>query len=109
MQMTVVQHKDIPLFDSYYRADRFKAYKGLLNLKCMFCGVCSPIEFDMDLHLYKMYKKNLFSRNFPIRRGIDDRINYFIHLMKQEAAKNGRYFGSGGGHKRKDLRGDPQN
>ena len=54
------------LFASYYRKDRFKVLKGLPNLKCMFCESYSPIKFDMELHLYKDHRENLFT-DLPIK------------------------------------------
>jgi hypothetical protein len=93
--MTITEYKDIPLFQSYYRPDRFKAYKALPNLKCMFCGKCSPIPFDMDLHLYEEHRKHL-GRHIPVDLNaisMDEKINYLLEAMEWEAIVNGRYFG----------------
>lgn len=87
------------LYPSYYRDDRYKALKGLLNLRCMFCGSCSPIKFDMDLHLYENHRENLFT-DLPIKKKkgfrMNDRIDYAINRMESEAHKSKRYFGIGG-------------
>jgi hypothetical protein len=91
--MTVTKHRDSPLFQSYYRPDRLKALRCLPNLKCMFCGVCSPIPFDMDLHLYEMHKRLVIFGDHPFRGGMDERIDYLLDLMRQEAIRRRRYFG----------------
>jgi hypothetical protein len=91
------KRKNPPLFESYYRPDRFEAYKGLPNLKCMFCGKCSPIPFDMDLHLYEEHKRHLFTNPVFRDKGLvtlDERIDYLLELMKDYAIKNRMYFGS---------------
>jgi hypothetical protein len=80
--MTVARHKVIPLFDSYYRPDRFKVYKGMPNLKCVFCGKYSPIPFDMDIHLFIDHKDECI-----------DGIDRLVRCMQMEAIKDGRYFG----------------
>jgi hypothetical protein len=89
----ITKHIDKALFQNYYRPDRLEALRGLPNLKCMFCGVCSPIPFDMDLHLYEMHKRRVIFGDFPFRGGMDERIDYLLELMKQEAVRNRRYFG----------------
>jgi hypothetical protein len=81
--MTVAKHRDIPLFESYYRPDRFKVYQGLPNLKCIFCGKCSPLPFDMDIHLFADHKDEVA----PFM------INYLVESMRMEAIRNRRYFG----------------
>lgn len=88
-----IKSKDPPLVKSYYRPDSVRAYKGLLNLKCMYCGLCSPIPFDMDLHLYEMHRDQILEL-FLHRRGLNRRINYLLYIMQQEAIKNERCFGS---------------
>jgi ArsR family metal-binding transcriptional regulator len=82
VEMTVAKHRDIPLFESYYRPDRFKVYKGLPNLKCIFCGECSPIPFDMDIHLFLDHKDEYI-----------DGIDSLVESMELEAIENRRYFG----------------
>jgi hypothetical protein len=77
--MTVTRYKDYPLFQSYYRPDRFEAYKGLPNLKCMICDKCSPILFDMENHLY------LDHGEFGCVR--------LTRMLEKEAIRNGRRFG----------------
>lgn len=83
------------LYASYFREDRYKVYKGLPNLQCMFCDCYSPIIFDMDLHLYESHKENLLN-DLPIRkkRGfrMDNRITCAIDLMESDAVRNKRYF-----------------
>ena len=84
------------LFASYYREDRFKVYKGLPNLRCMFCESYSPIKFDMELHLYDNHREDLLY-DLPIKKKkgfrMNDRIDYAINLMESEAHKSKRYFG----------------
>lgn len=83
------------LYPSYYRGDRYEALKGLLNLKCIFCESCSPIKFDMELHLYENHRENLFT-DLPIKKKkgftMDNRINYVLDQFESEALRSKRYF-----------------
>jgi len=92
--MTVAKYRDIPLFQSYYRPDRFKAYKGLPNLKCSYedCGKCSPIPFDMEIHLHDHVREES-SDYWNVGEMGDGTFDSEIESMKQEAIRDRRYFG----------------
>jgi hypothetical protein len=92
--MTVARYRDVPLFQSYYRPDRFKVYKGLLNLKCSFedCGKCSPVPFDMEIHLHDHFREES-SDYWNVGEIGDGTFDSEIESMKQEAIRDRRYFG----------------
>jgi hypothetical protein len=99
--MTVARYRDVPLFESYYRPDRFKVYKGLPNLKCRYrnntkyrfkeCGKCSPIPFDMEIHLYDHFRED--SSDYWGGEIGDGTFDSEIESMKEEAIRDRRYFG----------------
>jgi hypothetical protein len=92
--MTVTKYKYIPLSQSYYRPDRFEVYKGLPNLKCRYCGKCSPIPFDMEVHLYDHMKWEFWPYSITSEMEMNDDIfDSEIESMRPEAIASRRYFG----------------
>lgn len=97
--MTIVKpksrHKYIPLNPSYYRPDRFEAYKGKPYLRCPTCGKCSPIPLDMEFHLYYHNRWNLWGPSDYLKESTMDDGLYDEELkeLEKEAIRNGRYFG----------------
>jgi hypothetical protein len=68
---------------------------GLPVLCCLFCNKYkTPIDVDMDLHLYEMHKKELITKLSIRSRGVNlnDRIAFAIKLMKQDALINKEVF-----------------
>jgi hypothetical protein len=69
--------------------DPSEVLKMLPLLRCVFCNEYKThIEFDMDLHLYEMHKKELL-KSLPVGRGynMDSRIEYVLNLMKANAVQ----------------------
>jgi hypothetical protein len=90
--LKVTKLKDTPLYWSYYRPERFEAYKGMPYLKCTECGKCSPIPFDMEIHLHD-HMRSFFGDYANEMYMNDHTYDGEIELMKQEAIRVGRYFG----------------
>ena len=89
------ERKDIPLYPSYYRPDRFEAYKGRPYLKCPTCGKCSPIPVDMENHLYYHARWDFPELSGYLKEStMDDGLfDKKLKELKQEAIINNRYFG----------------
>ena len=70
--------------------DPEKVLDGMLVLECPFCpSFRTPIEFDLELHLYEKHRHELLKK-FPLRGkgySMDDRIEYFINQIRIEEQK----------------------
>jgi hypothetical protein len=70
--------------------------KDMLHIPCIFCSEYkTPIEFDLDLHIWELHRKELYYKlkSFPIEEfkgrappiTTDDRIKFAIELGKHKA------------------------
>jgi hypothetical protein len=61
---------------------------GLYYLECYFCKkFYTPIEFDMELHIFQLHRKELFNV-VPLRgRGtnLDGRVRFVLSVMRKRA------------------------
>src|SRR5919106_3645005 len=61
---------------------------GLYYLECYFCKrFFTPIEFDMELHIYQLHRKELFT-TLPVRRKgstFDGRLEFVLAVMRKKA------------------------
>ena len=69
---------------------------GLYYLECYFCKrFYTPIEFDMELHIYQLHRKELFT-TVPVRgKGTDfnTRLEFVLAIMRRRAKIDKQFLG----------------
>ena len=73
--------------ENYIKWSRWSIENVTITKMCVLYEYKTHIEFDMDLHLYEMHKKELL-KSLPVGRGynMDSRIEYVLNLIKDNAA-----------------------
>jgi hypothetical protein len=87
--VTNINAKDVkPGFAKNLRSNADLLF-GLYYLVCYYCGnkYMTPIEFDMELHLYERHRKEVY-QNSPLNgpgSSFDARVDYLLKIMRRKA------------------------